>query len=43
MAMESQDPYDLRSRILNAFLPARDTAAIAFGNSVFYLAPRPQV
>ena len=43
MAMETQDPYDLRSQILNVFFPARDTAAIAFGNIMFYLARYPQV
>ena len=42
MAMETQDPYDLRSQILNVFFPARDTAAIAFGNIMFYLARHPQ-
>ncbi len=43
MAMETQDPYDLRSQILNVFFPARDTAAISFGNIMFYLARYPQV
>ena len=43
MAMENQDPYDLRSEILNVFFPARDTAATAFGNIMFYLARHPQV
>lgn len=42
MAIETQDPYDLRSQILNVFLPARDTAAIAFGNAMFELARRPR-
>ena len=41
--METQDPYDLRSQILNVFFPARDTAAIAFGNIMFYLVRYPQV
>lgn len=31
MAKETKDPYDLRTHILNAFFPAQDTAAIAFG------------
>lgn len=43
MAMETQDPYDLRSQILNVFFPARDTAAIAFGNTIFQLARHPHV
>lgn len=42
MAMKTQDPYDLRSQIINVFFPARDTAAIAFGNAVFELARHPQ-
>lgn len=42
MAMETQDPYDLRSQIINVFFPARDTAATAFGNAVFELARHPQ-
>ena len=41
MAMETQDPYDLRAQILNVFFPARDTAAIAFGNIMFELARHP--
>ena len=43
MAMETQDPYDLRSQVLNVFFPARDTAAIAFGNIIFQLARHPHV
>ena len=42
MAMKTQDPYDLRSQILNVFFPARDSAAIAFGNAIFELARHPQ-
>lgn len=42
MAIETQDPYDLRSQIINVFFPARDTTAIAFGNAVFELARHPQ-
>ena len=41
MAMETQDPYDLRAQIINVFFPARDTAAIAFGNIMFELARHP--
>lgn len=43
MVMKSQDPYDLRSQILNIFFPARDTSAIAFGNIFRYLARYPRV
>ena len=43
MALNSQDPYDLRAQILNVFFPARDTAAIAFGNIIFELARHPHV
>lgn len=43
MAMETQDPYDLRSQILNVFFPARDTAALAFSNIIFQLARHPHV
>ena len=42
MAMETQDPYDLRAQIINVFFPARDTAAIAFGNIMFELARHPR-
>ncbi|KAL8734330.1 MAG: hypothetical protein Q9166_001528 [cf. Caloplaca sp. 2 TL-2023] len=43
MALQTQDPYDLRAQILNVFFPARDTAAIAFGNVMFELARHPHV
>ena len=43
MAMVTQDPYDLRAQILNVFFPARDTAAIAFGNIMFELARHPHL
>ncbi|KAL8819488.1 MAG: hypothetical protein Q9191_007725 [Dirinaria sp. TL-2023a] len=43
MAAETQDPYYLRSQILNVFFPARDTAAIAFGNIMFELARQPRI
>lgn len=43
MAIETQDPCDLRSQILNAFFPARDTVAVAFGNAMFELARHPSV
>ncbi|KAL8790959.1 MAG: hypothetical protein Q9195_006104 [Heterodermia aff. obscurata] len=43
MARITQDPLDLRSQILNVFIPARDTAAIAFGNIMFELARHPQI
>lgn len=43
MAKETQDPFDLRSQILNVFFPARDTAAIAFSNIIFELARHPQI
>ena len=41
MAKETKDPYDLRNQILNVFFPARDTAALAFGNTMFELARHP--
>lgn len=41
MALETQYPYELRAQILNVFFPARDTAAIAFGNTLFELARHP--
>ena len=43
MAMVTQDPYDLRAQILNVFFPARDTAAITFGNIMFELARHPHL
>ena len=42
MARSTQDPLELRAQILNVFIPARDTAAIAFGNIIFALARHPQ-
>lgn len=41
MATFTKDPYELRMQILNVFSPARDTAAIAFGNIMFELARHP--
>ena len=41
MASITQDPYELRMQILNVFFPARDTAAIAFGDVMFELARQP--
>ena len=41
MAVIDQDPYSLRMQILNVFFPARDTAAIAFGDVIFELARHP--
>ncbi|KAM0310217.1 hypothetical protein ACHAO8_008317 [Botrytis cinerea] len=41
MAKMTQDPYDLRMHIINVFFPARDTAAIAFGDIIFELARHP--
>ncbi|KAF7889890.1 uncharacterized protein EAF02_002305 [Botrytis sinoallii] len=41
MAKITQDPYDLRMHIINVFFPARDTAAIAFGDIIFELARHP--
>ena len=43
MALETQDPYDLRSQIINVFFPARDTTAITFGNVMFELSRHPEV
>ena len=43
MAQETQNPLDLRAQILNVFIPARDTAAIAFGNIIFELARHPSI
>ena len=42
MAAVVQDPYELRMQILNVFFPARDTAAIAFGDILFELARHPE-
>ena len=42
MAKETKDPYKLRNEGLNIFFPARDTAAIAFGDSMFELARHPE-
>lgn len=42
MAKITQDPYDLRMQILNAFFPARDTAAIAFADVMFELVRHPE-
>ena len=41
MTAHTQDPYELRNQLINIFFPARDTAAIAFGNIVFLLARHP--
>jgi cytochrome P450 len=41
MAKITQDPYQLRMQILNVFFPARDTAAIAFGDLMFELVRHP--
>ncbi|KAF7861562.1 hypothetical protein EAF04_008124 [Stromatinia cepivora] len=41
MAKMTQDPYELRMQIINVFFPARDTAAIAFGDIIFELARHP--
>ncbi|KAJ8067347.1 hypothetical protein OCU04_004700 [Sclerotinia nivalis] len=41
MAKMTQDPYELRMQIINVFFPARDTAAIAFGDVIFELARHP--
>jgi len=41
MAKITQDPYDLRMQIINAFFPAQDTAAIAFSDIIFELARHP--
>ncbi|KAL9107959.1 MAG: hypothetical protein Q9227_007174 [Pyrenula ochraceoflavens] len=38
MAATTQDRYELRMQIINVFFPARDTAAIAFGDLIFELA-----
>lgn len=42
MANITQDPYDLRMQIINAFFPARDTAAIEFGDIIFELVRHPE-
>ena len=42
MAKMTQDPYDLRMQIINAFFPARDAAAIAFGDVIFELVRHPE-
>ena len=41
MALTTQDPYELRMQIINVIFPARDTAAIAFGDIMFELARHP--
>ena len=41
MTFFTEDRYELRMQILNVFFPARDTAAIAFGNALFELARHP--
>lgn len=41
MTKETHDRKDLQSQIINVFFPARDAAAIAFGNTMFYLARHP--
>ena len=43
MAKQTQDRKDLRSQIINVFIPARDVVAIAFGNAMFQLARHPHV
>ncbi|KAI4212402.1 MAG: hypothetical protein LQ351_004834 [Letrouitia transgressa] len=43
MAKEVRDPIELRSQLLNVFLPARDTTSIAVGNTLFHLARNPGV
>ena len=43
MALETQHPYELRAQIINIFFPARDTAALAFGNIMFELARHPHI
>lgn len=43
MALETRDAYELRNQTLNVFFPARDTAAIAFGNVLFELARHPDI
>lgn len=43
MAKEIRDPMELRSQILNVFLPARDTTSIAVANALFHLARNPKV
>ena len=43
MAKEIRDPIELRSQILNVFLPARDTTSIAVSNTLFHLARNPKV
>lgn len=42
MAEFTQNRYELRNQIINIFFPARDTAALAFGNIIFYLSRHPE-
>lgn len=42
MVQENQDPFALRNQILNVFVPARDTSAIAISNVMFMLARHPK-
>lgn len=37
----TQDPYELRHQLINIFFPARDTAALAFGNIMHFLVRHP--
>jgi cytochrome P450 len=41
MVQETQDPIALRSQVMNVFLAARDTSAIAVSNALFRLARHP--
>ena len=43
MTKEIRDPVELRSQILQVFLPAPDTTSIAVGNALFHLARNPNV
>jgi cytochrome P450 len=43
MALQMQDPVALRGQIMNIFLPARDTSAMAITNVMFELARHPEI
>lgn len=43
MTLQLQDPVALRGQIMNIFLPARDTSAMAITNVMFELARHPDV
>jgi len=43
MAKQIRDPIELRSQVLNVFVPSRDTVSVAVSNALFQLARNPAV